>query len=79
MKMKLSIISSSLREDSQSKRIANILKDRIIKLSNNCDIFTVDLINENCPYWSIIKRTMIFIKINGLIFLRTFKTLMDLY
>ena len=60
--MKLSIISSSLREDSQSKRIANILKDRIIKLSNNCDIFTVDLINENCPYWSSNKKENDFYK-----------------
>ena len=59
--MKLSIISSSLREDSQSKRIANILKDRI-KLSNNCDIFTVDLINENCPYWSSNKKDNDFYK-----------------
>ena len=60
--MKLSIISSSLREDSQSKRIANILKDTIIKLSNNCDIFTVDLINENCPYWSSNKKDNDFYK-----------------
>ena len=50
--MKLSIISSSLRIDSQSKRIAKILNNRIKKISNNCDIFTVDLINENCPFWS---------------------------
>ena len=60
--MKLSIISSSLREDSQSKRIANILKDRIIKLRSNCDIFTVDLINENCPYWSDNKKDNDFYK-----------------
>ena len=60
--MKLSIISSSLREDSQSKRIANILKDRIIKLRNKCDVFTVDLINENCPYWSDNKKDNDFYK-----------------
>ena len=60
--MKVSIISSSLREDSQSKRIANILKDRIIKLRNKCDVFTVDLINENCPYWSDNKKDNDFYK-----------------
>ena len=50
--MKLSIISSSLRIDSQSKRVAGILNDRIKKINKKCDIFTVDLINENCPFWS---------------------------
>ena len=73
--MKLSIISSSLREDSQSKRIANILKDRI-KLSNNCDIFTVDLINENCPYWSSKKDK--FFKNKWINISKNFQNLMDL-
>ena len=50
--MKLSIISSSLRLDSQSKRIAKILNDRIKKISEKCDTFTIDLTSENCPFWS---------------------------
>ena len=50
--MKLSIISSSLRKDSQSKRVAKILNDRIKKISNKCNTFTIDLVNENCPFWS---------------------------
>ena len=60
--MKLSIISSSLRIDSQSKRVTKIFKDRIIKLNNNCDIYTVDLINENCPFWSSNKKDNDFYK-----------------
>ncbi len=50
--MKLSIISSSLRIDSQSKRIAGILNNRIKKINKKCYTFTIDLINENCPFWS---------------------------
>ena len=50
--MKLSIISSSLRIDSQSKRVAGILNNRIKKINKKCDTFTIDLINENCPFWS---------------------------
>ncbi len=60
--MKLSIISSSLRKDSQSKRVAKILNDRINKLSNDCDTFTIDLINENCPFWSSNKKDNDFYK-----------------
>lgn len=50
--MKLSIISSSLRLESQSKRIAKILYNRIKMINDKCDIFSIDLINENCPFWS---------------------------
>ena len=60
--MKLSIISSSLRINSQSKRIAKILNDRIKKLSQKYDTFTIDLINENCPFWSSNKKDNNFYK-----------------
>ena len=50
--MKISIISSSHRINSESKKIAEFLKNNLLNLNNDLDIFSLDLAKSSLPLWS---------------------------
>ena len=50
--MKISIISSSHRINSQSKKISDFLEKNLLNLNNNLDIFLLDLAKSMLPLWS---------------------------
>ena len=50
--MKISIISASHRTNSESKKISDFLEKNLLKLSNNLDIFSLDLAKSSLPMWS---------------------------
>ena len=50
--MKISIISASHRTNSQSKKISDILRDNLLKINKNLDIFSLDLARSSLPLWS---------------------------
>jgi len=50
--MKISIIAGSHRQESQSKRISNILKSRLNMLNPNLDLVSLDLGEAVLPLWS---------------------------
>ena len=50
--MKISIISSSHRINSQSNRISNFLKNDLLKLNSNLNVFSLDLAKSALPLWS---------------------------
>jgi NAD(P)H-dependent FMN reductase len=54
--MNLSIISSSHRKNSQSKKISKILKDILLKTNSKLDIFSLDLGETTLPLWSTEKK-----------------------
>lgn len=54
--MKISIISTSQRKESQSKRISNIISLNLQKLNPNLDIFFLDLGMSPLPLWSAEKK-----------------------
>ena len=50
--MKISIIVASHRTNSQSKRIADLLKNTLFKIQTNLDLYTLDLASAKLPLWS---------------------------
>ena len=50
--MKISIISASHRTNSQSKKISNLLNNKLLKLQSNLDTFSIDLADVSFPLWS---------------------------
>ena len=50
--MNISIISASHRNNSQSKKISDLLKINLIKINSNLDIFSLDLAKSSLPFWS---------------------------
>ena len=54
--MKISIISSSHRVNSQSKRISSLLNDNLLNINSNLDIFSLDLGELKLPLWSSEKK-----------------------
>ena len=54
--MKISIISTSHRKNSQSKRISNIFKNFILEISNSTECFNLDTFDSNIPIWTSEKK-----------------------
>ncbi len=50
--MKISIISSSHRINSQSKKISELIKINLLNLNKDLDIFSLDLAKSSLPLWS---------------------------
>ena len=50
--MKISIISSSHRINSESKKISDLLKNNLLNLNDNLNIFSLDLAKSSLPLWS---------------------------
>jgi len=50
--MKISIISASHRTNSQSKKISNLLNNKLLKLHSDLDTFSIDLADVSFPLWS---------------------------
>ena len=50
--MKISIIATSHRKNSQSQRISDILQSNLNRLNPNLDMFSLDLGETNLPLWS---------------------------
>jgi NAD(P)H-dependent FMN reductase len=50
--MKISIIATSHRQNSQSQRISDILQSNLNRLNPNLDMFSLDLGETNLPLWS---------------------------
>ena len=50
--MKISIISSSHRTNSQSKRISHLLKNNLLNIHSSLEIFFLDLADASLPLWS---------------------------
>ena len=57
--MKISIISSSHRVNSQSKRISSLLNDNLLNINSNLDIFSLDLGELKLPLWSSEKKMVL--------------------
>ncbi len=55
--MKISIISSSHRKNSQSKKISDFIQCDLLKMNSNLDIFSLDLAEVSLPLWSTNKKT----------------------
>ena len=69
--MKISIIAASHRTNSQSKRIADLLKNNLFKIKTDLDLYTLDLASVRLPFWSPDKK-------NGKgIWGKTWKTISD--
>ena len=49
--MKISIIAASHRTNSQSKRIAKIIENNLVKLKTNLDVYSLDLVDIGLPLW----------------------------
>ena len=54
--MKISIISTSHRKNSQSKRISNIFKKFILEIYNSTECFNLDMFDSNIPVWTSEKK-----------------------
>ena len=50
--MKISLISTSHRKKSQSKRIAEILEEIILKINSSVDCYSLDMIESKIPLWT---------------------------
>ena len=50
--MKISIISTSHRNKSQSKRISGLLHDNLLNIKSRLEIFSLDLADASLPLWS---------------------------
>ena len=50
--MKISIISTSHRTNSQSKRISDLLNNNILNIQKDVKIFSLDLASSSLPLWS---------------------------
>ncbi|MDC3116225.1 NAD(P)H-dependent oxidoreductase [Alphaproteobacteria bacterium] len=54
--MKISIISSSHRTNSQSKKILDILHNNLLNIKSDLDIYDLDLAETSLPLWSTDKK-----------------------
>ena len=54
--MKISIISTSHRKNSQSKKISNFLLNNIVNINSELDMFSLDLGSTSLPLWSTDKK-----------------------
>jgi len=54
--MKISIISTSHRKNSESKRISKIIKDYILENNNSIECFLLDVFETNIPLWTSEKK-----------------------
>ena len=54
--MKISIISTSHRKNSQSKRISNIFKNFILEIYNSTECFNLDMFDSKIPAWTSDKK-----------------------
>ena len=54
--MKISIISTSHRKNSQSKRISNIFKNFILEIYNSTECFNLDMFDSKIPVWTSEKK-----------------------
>ena len=54
--MKISIISTSHRKNSQSKRISNIFKNFVLEIYNSTECFNLDMFDSNIPAWTSEKK-----------------------
>ena len=50
--MKISIISSSHRKNSQSKKISEFIVNNLLNMKQDLDMFTLDLADASLPLWS---------------------------
>ncbi len=50
--MNISIISSSHRINSQSKKISDFIKNNLLNLNKDLDVFSLDLAKSSLPLWS---------------------------
>ena len=50
--MKISIISASHRENSQSKRVSDFLHNYLLNINSNLDVFFLDLAAAGLPLWT---------------------------
>ena len=50
--MKISLISTSHRKKSQSKRIAKILEEIILKINSSVDCYSLDMFESKVPLWT---------------------------
>ena len=50
--MKISIISSSHRVNSQSKKISRFLQNKLVKTDSNLETFVLDLADASLPLWA---------------------------
>jgi len=50
--MKISIISASHRTNSQSKKISDILNNKLLNIKSDLDIYDLDLAQKSLPLWS---------------------------
>ena len=49
--MKISIISASQRSNSQSRRVAMILKNFILNYDNKVNCYNLDMYEKKIPFW----------------------------
>ena len=54
--MKISLISTSLRKNSQSNRVKNIFSNLLDKKGNGFSLYNLDLLEINSPLWSSEKK-----------------------
>ena len=54
--MKISIISGSHRNNSQSKKVSDLLQKNLLSLNNNLKTFSLDLAETSLPLWSTDKK-----------------------
>ena len=50
--MKISLISTSHRKKSQSKRIAKILEEIILNINSSVDCYSLDMFESKVPLWT---------------------------
>ena len=54
--MKISIISTSHRKNSESKRVSEIFKDLLFQINNKVLCFNLDMFEANIPIWTSEKK-----------------------
>lgn len=54
--MKISVISTSHRKNSESKRISKIFSDLIFELNSSIECFSLDMFELNIPLWTSEKK-----------------------
>ena len=57
--MKISIISTSHRKKSQSKRISRILENFILEIDNKIECFNLDMFESKIPLWTSTKKKIL--------------------
>ena len=54
--MKISIISTSHRINSQSKKISDTLHNNLLNIKSDLDLFSLDLADASLPLWAPYKK-----------------------